>query len=75
MPLTVTGLRLQLFLSTQGLLIWFLFLRQLAFCGHRGNAQVRLEEAEGRARRSWQGGMAEAPYLSRRDPQGSHHPL
>lgn len=69
-PLTITGLWLQLFLSTQGLLIWFLLLRQLALCnqpwGDAGSAWRRLRGGEG--------GVAEAPYLSRRDLQGSHHP-
>ena len=37
--LTITGLGLQLLLATQGLLICFLLLRQLAFCSPRGEGR------------------------------------
>lgn len=47
-PLTITGFWLQLFLSIQGLLIWFLLLRQLALCNQpQRGFRVSLEEPEG----------------------------
>lgn len=43
MPLTVTSLWLWLLFSIQGLLLWFLFLRQLALFSQKGNNRGETE--------------------------------